>query len=153
MYLGVAANEPTIAKPLTPIGDTIQVENTTGDVFAQLDSYSKLEPGWDGPGSAKPSFINIELAIDFIGSIPAIFPLPKAMLSRDGELGLYWDDSVVYVDIQFESDHTLSVFSRDRSSGKEKFVDSVDVTAINPNWYFDTLDALLISTRYAVAAA
>ena len=151
-YYGMAVKESTIAELKTPIREKIPVVNTTNDVFFQLDRYSKLEPGWDGPDSVSPSSNDIELAIDFVDSIPAVFPLPKAMLSRDGVVGLYWDDSFVYIDIQFEPDQALSVFSRDRSSGKEKFVDSIDVTTITPSWYFDTLDALLSPSGYAQAA-
>ncbi|MDV6345086.1 hypothetical protein [Nitrosomonas sp. Is37] len=133
----------TIADFTIPHNEEIPVINTASDVFSQLDGYSELEPGWDGPDSVTPSSIDIKLAIDFVASIPAIFPLPKAMVSSDGTIGLYWDDTFMYIDIQFESDHTLSMFSRDRSTGKERFIDSIDVATVNSSWFFDTLGELL----------
>ncbi len=151
-YCGVVA--PTIDElvPLPQIIDIVPATNATSDVYFQLNSYSKLEAGWDGSDSVGPSPIDVKLAIDFVKSIPAIFPLPKTMLSRDGEIGLYWDDNLVYLDIQFEPDKALSVFSRDRLTGKEKFLDSVDVASINSSWYFDALGALLSPLGYALAA-
>lgn len=151
-YSKLSAKEPTIAELSIPIGKEIPVINSATDVFSRLVSYSKLQPDWDGTDSVIPSTTDIQWAIDFVESIPPIFPLPKAMLSRDGVIGLYWDDGSVYIDIQFDSDHTLSVFSRDRSSGKEKFVDSVDMTSINSSWYYDTLDALLTRAEHVQAA-
>ncbi|MFA5921790.1 MAG: hypothetical protein WC856_10930 [Methylococcaceae bacterium] len=151
-YCEYATKESTIAEPMITHDEKILVANTTTDVFSQLDGYSKLEPGWDGLDSVTPSSIDIELAIDFVASIPAVFPLPKAMLSSDGTVGLYWDDALMYFDIQFESDRTLSLFSRDRSSGKERFIDSIDVATINPSWFFETLGELLNPAGYALAA-
>lgn len=126
--------------------------NFTNGTLAQLDVYSMLEPGWDGPGSVPPLQADIDLAKKVVNSVPAVFPLPKAMLSADGTVGLYWNDAHVYIDIQFESDQTLSMFSRNRSSDKERFFDSIDVTFINSNWFFNTLGELLSHTEDALAA-
>ena len=151
-YSNMSAKEATIAELRIPIGNKIQYKNSENDVFSRLASYSKLQPEWDGADSVIPSITDVQLAVDFVESIPAIFPLPKPMLSREGVIGLYWDDGSVYIDIQFDSEHTLSVFSRDRSSGKEKFVDSVDITSIDSNWYYDTMDMLLTPVGHVQAA-
>jgi hypothetical protein len=151
-YNNAPAEQATIAELRIPIGNKIQGKTSATDVFSKLSSYSKLQPDWDGADSKVPSITDVKLAIDFVESIPAIFPLPKPMLSREGVIGLYWDDGSVYIDIQFDSEHTLSVFSRDRSSGKEKFVDSVDITSIDSNWYYDTLDMLLTPVGHVQAA-
>ena len=151
-YNNMSTNQATIAELRIPIGNKIQDNNSVNDVFSRLASYSKLQPDWDGADSLVPSITDVKLAIDFVESIPAIFPLPKPMLSREGVIGLYWDDGSVYIDIQFDSEHKLSVFSRDRSSGKEKFVDSVDITSIDSNWYYDTLDMLFTPVGHVQAA-
>jgi len=132
--------------------EEVSFVNSASDVFSQLVGYLKLEPGWDGPGSVAPSASDIELAKEFVASIPAVYPIPKAMLSGDGIVGLYWDDVFMYVDIQFESDHTLSIFSRDRASGKEEFIDSIDVATTNPAWFFDTLGGLFSPARDLLSA-
>jgi hypothetical protein len=152
IYSEDAAIESTIADLMMQDDEQTPVVNITNDVLSQLDSYSKLEPGWDGPDSVTPSLDDIELAKNFVTSIPAVFPLPKAMLSSDGIIGLYWDDTVIYTDIQLESDGTLSIFSRDRSSGKEKFIDAIDLATISSNWFFDTLAELLSPEGSALPA-
>lgn len=152
LYNEVTVMESTVADLMRQHDKKIFVTNITNDALAQLNGYSELEPGWDGPDSVTPSSSDIDLATDFIASIPAVFPLPKAMLSSDGTLGLYWNDTLMYVDIQFESDRTLSVFLRDRSSEKERFIDSIDVTTINPSWFFNTLGELLSPAEDALAA-
>lgn len=151
-YNHTPADQATIEALWIPIGNKIPDKTSPTDVFSKLSSYSKLQPDWDGADSVVPSITDVKLAIDFVESIPAIFPLPKPMLSREGVIGLYWDDGSVYIDIQFDSENTLSVFSRDRSSGKEKFVDSVDITSIDSNWYYDTLDMLLTPVGHVQAA-
>ena len=151
-YNNAPTDQATIAELRIPIGNKIQGNNSVNDVFSRLASYAKLQPDWDGADSLVPSITDVELAINFVESIPNIFPLPKPMLSRQGVIGLYWDDGSVYIDIQFDSENTLSVFSRDRSTGKEEFVDSVDVTSINSNWYYDALDMLLTPVGHVQAA-
>ncbi len=152
LYHETLMMEPTIADLMKQHDRKTSVVNITNDTLSQLDAYAELESGWDGPDSATPSSSDIGLATDFIASIPPIFPLPKTMLSSDGTVGLYWNDPLIYIDIQFESDHTLSMFSRDRSSGKERFIDSIDVATINSSWFFNTLSELLSPAGDALAA-
>lgn len=152
LYDESSVMESTVVDLMKQRDKKISVANITNDALSQLDVYSKLEPGWDGPGSVTPSSIDIDLATDFVASIPAVFPLPKAMLSSDGTVGLYWNDPLMYIDIQFESDRTLSMFSRDRSSGKERFIDSIDVATINASWFFNTLGELLNPAEDVLAA-
>jgi hypothetical protein len=151
-YNNKPADQETIAELRIPIGNKISDKTPATDVFSRLNSYSKLQPDWDGADSIVPSSNDVKLVIDFVESIPPIFPLPKPMLSREGVIGLYWDDGSVYIDIQFDSEHTLCVFSRDRVSGEEKFVDSADITSIDSNWYYDTLEMLLTPMGHVQAA-
>ena len=141
----------SIAEPIALEENTYVVVNISNDVFSQLNSYFELKSGWDGPDSFPPTSTDIESAINFVNSIPSIFPMPKAMLSSDGEVGLYWDDNIAYIDLQFESDQTLSIFSRDRSSGKEKFIEA-DIATIDSEWFFDTFGELLRPSGYGLAA-
>lgn len=112
-------------------------------IFSQLNAYSELVSGWDGIGSVPPLPNAIRLARDFVAIIPANFPQPRAMLSREGTVGLYWNTASMYVDIQFESECTFSLFSRTRISGKERFIDLVNVATINSSWFYDNLGELL----------
>ncbi|KJV06226.1 hypothetical protein [Methylocucumis oryzae] len=141
----------SIVEPIALEENVNVVVNISNDVFSQLNSYFELKSGWDGPDSSPPASTDIESAINFANLIPPIFPMPKAMLSSDGEVGLYWDDNIAYIDLQFESDQTLSIFSRDRSSGKETFIEA-DITTIDSEWFFDTFGELLRLSGYGLAA-
>lgn len=152
LYDGAGIEESTVADFTKHSTKKTSVVSFTNDTVTQLDVYSELEHGWDGPDSVPPSQADIDLAKKFVNSVPAVFPLPKAMLSSDGTVGLYWNDAHIYIDIQFESDHTLSMFSRNRSSDKERFFDSIDVSSIDSNWFFNTLEELLSQTEDALAA-
>lgn len=148
-----AAPEATFEKPMSAVETSnLSTVVTSGGVLSQLSSFAKLEAGWDGPDSVVPAEEHIEAALDFVLSMPPVFPLPKAMLTADGEVGLYWDDKNIYMDIAFEPEGKISIYSKVRSSGKEKFLDSVDTSVINSNWYFDALGDLLIPHGYALAA-
>lgn len=149
-YSDIASEKSLIDDLIVPHEESI-FENIN-NVFLKLRSFSQLEAEWDGPDSVVPSSSDIDKATNFVASIPAILPLPKAMLSRDGIVGLYWDDSVIYVDIQFEQDNSISIFSKDRSSGKERFVNSIDLANIDHDWYLDTLHDFLHPARDVLAA-
>ncbi|MBY0499322.1 MAG: hypothetical protein K2P74_06900 [Nitrosomonas sp.] len=144
------SNDSEIKNINTP--EEREVFAVINNVFSKLESFSGLEPGWDGDGSIVPSENDLDNAIEFVRSIPAVLTLPKAMLSGNGTVGLYWDDSIVYTDIQFESNKTISIFSRNRLSGEEIFIDSVNLDDINNDWYFDILNALLSPGRTQAAA-
>lgn len=130
----------------------ISAQKTSDTVFDQLATFQKLSPGWDGPESLAPSPEDLSAAEAFIQSIPVIFPLPKAMLSADGIVGLYWDDGIVYLDIQIDSPNSLSSFSRDRVSGQDQFSGDIPISDTNATWYFNNLGILLNPSGYLVAA-
>jgi hypothetical protein len=82
-------------------------------VNAQLDGYGSLRNGWDGEGSLAPSGKDISRAIAFVDSLPSAIPLPKPMVSADGQIGLYWNREDKYADINFDFDDTISIYVRD----------------------------------------
>ena len=86
-------------------------------IEAQIDAYSALEEGWDGPDSQPPRAEHIGAARSLLRSLPAGTPIPKPMLSSSGALGLYWEEPEWMADIAIEGDREFSLFfrSRDRS--------------------------------------
>jgi hypothetical protein len=83
-------------------------------IDAQLESYSTLEGGWDGPDSHPPQPAHIAAARSILRSLPAGTPIPKPMLSSSGELGLYWEEPDWVADIAIEGDREFSLFYRSR---------------------------------------
>jgi hypothetical protein len=103
-------------------------------IDTQIESYSALQVGWDGPDSKPPPPAHIEAARSILRLLPAGAPIPKPMLSSSGELGLYWEEPDWMADIAIEGDREFSLFfrSRDRQVEvlKSKLVVGPDSSAV-----------------------
>lgn len=88
-----------------------------------LERYLRLRDGWDGPESKAPSRRSIEIIEAMLNRLPTCLPIPTAMLSRSGEVGLYWDSLTTFADIVLEDDRVFSFFVRNKGSGVEAFAD------------------------------
>lgn len=96
--------------------------------LSTLATYLTFRAGWDGEGSVPPSADDTARACRLITALPEGFPAPVAMCSADGTLGLYWDNGIGYVDIQFDGNAVVSLFSRVRGeSAIEKYLAVGDV--------------------------
>ena len=85
------------------------------EVRLELDSYRNLKPEWDGYDAIPPNFSSISVAKILLRSIYAKeLPLPRSMISPDGEVGLYWDWEGVFIDLGVDEDNCISFFSKDK---------------------------------------
>lgn len=111
--------------------------NTTAADFAIsalrscLEGYLRLSDGWDGPESKAPSASAIEIIETVLDRLPNSLAIPAAMLSRDGEVGLYWDSPSAFADIVLEGDRVFSFFIRDKSSGLEAFTEDLPADEVS----------------------
>ena len=103
--------------------------------------YSALKPGWDGPDSLSPSVRAMDAALRLIDAIPAQLPLPRPMLSFNGELCLYWDLQGGYAELSFETDGQISFFSRD-TVGQERFDENLTRDSFSRSWFWGAIGAL-----------
>jgi hypothetical protein len=99
-----------------------------GKLLDRIAKWKTLQAGWDDEQSEAPTHGAINLATLFINALPRDVSLPKAMLSSSGEIGLYWDTSDIYIDLEFSSDTTFSAYFRDRHTGVERFVDNLSMS-------------------------
>jgi hypothetical protein len=76
-------------------------------------------------------------------------PYPKVAVSFSGDMELYWDDGIVYIDVRFEPNHKMSVFSRNRKTVEEIYYDSADALVLQDEWY-DEAFKMLIASRNEV---
>ncbi len=107
----------------------------------ETKTYSSLKPEWDGPDSALPSVLSMDTALRLIDGVPSRLPLPRPMLSFDGELGLYWDLQHGYAELSIERDGQISFFSRD-SAGQERFDESLTPASLNQAWFWGAIGHL-----------
>lgn len=104
-------------------GSFIQASNVAMSrldwIDAQIESYSCLEEGWDGPDSEPPKAAHIHAARSILHVLPAGTPIPKPMLASSGELGFYWEEADWMADIAIEGDNEFSLFFRSRDKTVE----------------------------------
>lgn len=94
--------------------------------------------------------VDINNAVYFVEMLPSGIPLPTLMRSDEGEIGLYWDTNEAYIDVNFDQDGTLSLYSRSREDGQEVFVENINITDLDATWAYETLSAL--ATKYSMEA-
>jgi hypothetical protein len=85
------------------------------NVFVELLSYKSFKDGWDGDGSRAPASGDIDAAIAFVEMLKPYLELPVPMVTAEGQIGLYWNTPFKYIDLNFESNGTISIYGRDRS--------------------------------------
>lgn len=107
----------------------------------EVVGYGEYQDGWNGLGSIGPSRSAISAALGVLDLLPGRLPLPRPMLSSDGELGLYWDLLNGYAEICFDADGSLTFFSR-QNDGKESFAEGVDSLTLDALWYWSHIGPL-----------
>jgi hypothetical protein len=107
----------------------------------EVAAYRDLNVGWNGPDFILPSSRAIDAALAFLERLPSRLPLPRPMLSHDGELGLYWDLVGGYAEVSFDPDGTLTYFSRAKD-GEERFQEGVAVSTLGSEWYWESIGSL-----------
>ena len=115
----------------------------------ETQTHLTLKAEWDGPDSLPPSVVSIETALHLIDAVPARLPLPRPMLSSNGELALYWDLHDGYAELSVEISGQISFFSRD-AKGREHFEENLSLDACGPHWFWETIGQL--DTPLKVAA-
>lgn len=129
----VGSFEPVTAAPaFDATGGTY---NKLEAIAGEVRLYSELPAEWDGDGSRTPSASSVNAATEFLMKSPGGLPLPKPMLSQNGEVGFFWDLERGYADISFDENGAASFFSR-AHDGKEFFQESILVVDIDASWFF-----------------
>lgn len=125
-----------------------QVESDyRGKLLERLLGWRDLQEGWDGEQSEAPSHAAIDLAAELINALPQDVSLPKPMLSSSGEVGLYWDMSEKYVDVEFGADSHFSAYFRNKNTGEEQLVENLSLNEAGLNSFFAA-----IGSSYRMAA-
>jgi hypothetical protein len=79
----------------------------------ELRQYELLENGWDGAeDDIGPSRVAIDEAINFVENLPPFVDLPEPMVSSDGQVGFFWHDANIYLDIGFRGRGECTFFGK-----------------------------------------
>ena len=125
---------------LATVASSSAVHGRASMVKDEIRSYLTLVDGWEGASSLAPSPRHLELAIEIIDRLPSGIPIPKAMLSSNGTVGLYWDSHFSFADIEIDGDDSLSLFVRKKVEPRSEFFhDSVPITTASSAWLLEHL--------------
>lgn len=110
-----------------PSSHTNHVIDKNFDILiSKLADFLTLSPGWDTEESIPPSIESIEDTLSFIKKLREHnFPFPQPMLSTEGQIGLFWDEYGVFIDIEIEGSNKISYFAKD-SNGQKIGADDID---------------------------
>lgn len=105
-------------------------------LYQELMTY--LPVGNEDPSIEPVSKIDEILAAnDFLQKLPGSIPLPTLQRNHAGQIGMYWDNDLVYIDVDIESGSTVSMYVREQSTDKQFMIEDVQINQIDANW-FDT---------------
>ena len=80
---------------------TLDVAARLSDLWAEMESYRHLQPGWDGIGSVPPTGAAIDDALRFLAALPPDATPPEPSVSADGAVGWFWDTPDAMVNVMF----------------------------------------------------
>lgn len=86
------------------------------------------EINWDGYKGVSPSIQAQNNVQTFLDELPNNFVKPRIGVSGDGEVGLFWEQDQIYIDIGFMGDDKYSFYARD-ADGAEYFGDDILVSS------------------------
>jgi hypothetical protein len=118
-----------------------------GPKSALLSKLLKFMPAeYGGMQGLSTKIEDVVLAMNLVSTLPNYIPLPQLMCSEEGQIGMYWDIDDVYADLNIETDGTMSVYTRVRSTDVETYHEDVtDAKAV-----YEHLNPL--TRLYALAA-
>ncbi|MDD2892893.1 MAG: hypothetical protein PHF20_03090 [Halothiobacillaceae bacterium] len=134
----------TIATPETQDSLSVPVVQALSPkelLMREVLTYSEFADGWNGVGSKGPTQQATKAATMFIDAVPAQLPLPRPMLSSNGEIGIYWGLEGGYVEATFEPTGKFTFFSRD-TNGKERFNEGLKIADLSDNWFWEAIGYL-----------
>lgn len=100
-------------QPIYAISDGGYFQDERALLIDELRQYEQLENGWDGADDdIAPSRVAIDEAIHFVENLPPFVDLPEPMVSSDGQVGFFWHDVNIYLDIGFRGQGQCTFFGK-----------------------------------------
>lgn len=87
----------------------LDTQNIFNKTERELLSYLQLKDDWDYEGGVVPENYSVNTSINFLKMLKKFqLPLPKPMLTGDGEVCLYWKKKKFYIEVGFEKEGQFS---------------------------------------------
>jgi hypothetical protein len=130
---------------------------TLDSTILQVLAYGKLKPGWNTPESLPSTPHAVQLACEFLRTIPDGYPLPGTILHDNGDLGFYWHaNQRCYIDLEIDAKNDLfSFFAVRKAEGaeprEETYLPTLTIAHFTVPFYIEHFSA--IRDEYAKQAA
>ena len=109
-YIGDITVEP-YGKMLIDLPKISTIDKEYDAVIKTIESYTSLIADWDGYGGIAPSDEIVATAIELLKEFKTEnFEKPKTMLSGSGEIGLYWKNDLMYIEISIDEPKNYSLY-------------------------------------------
>jgi hypothetical protein len=92
-----------------------------GDEDASLEPVSKID--------------EILAANELLRKLPGSISLPTLMRNDSGHIGMYWDNDVVYLDIDVDTGSTVSLYARNIETGEHSLLEDISIEQIDTQWF------------------
>lgn len=79
---------------------------------SKIASFRELAPNWDGHESIAPKPETVDAILQALAQLPIDMPLPKPLLSNDGEIGVYWTSGNAFADLTIDAQGEMSLYVR-----------------------------------------
>ena len=107
----------------------------------QFQMFQDMEPGWNGLDGLPATLETIKAADAFLDALPFGLPEPRAMLSPNGEIGLFWSVNGYYAEAGFQGKSSYFF-----SEGQGRIPVGVDNFALSDDLVYDELAGALLET-------
>ncbi|WP_020166980.1 MULTISPECIES: hypothetical protein [Methylotenera] len=144
----------TITKDFSPVTDFLIAPqivthfnyNHLEAINNEIDSYHFLSDGWDGDDSYAPSVDALNRAKNLLGKLPSGIANPIPMISKNGNLGLYWSNDFFYADLHLEDYQNISLYIRKKIDGLDEFFfDNLPEDSLTTNWIKENASILYLA--------
>ncbi len=94
------------------------------NITDKISAYQFYPIDWDGYEGIPASSDTVKDTLEFLEKLPFGVTEPRAGLSGDGEISLFWESDEIYIDIGFLGDGNFTFYARD-GQGIEYFKDEI----------------------------
>ena len=84
----------------------------------KIRSFSSYVDNWDGYGGHAASTQAVANATAIVRLIPSNLPLPRAGLSGDGAISLFWESEGIFIDLGFYGNDAMTYYAEVDFKGK-----------------------------------
>lgn len=137
-----ATSVPLIDRRATGLAVSKAANSVKDKLFQELMTF--IPVGDEDPSMEPVSAVEDVLAAnEFLRKLPGSISLPTLMRNDSGDIGMYWDNDAVYIDVDIETSSTVSLYVRNLATNEQSIVEDVSIDQISTDWFEANIGKLL----------